>query len=120
MAVTAVVTILTSAASLPAGFVPPTLPAITAVAGDSYTVDLPIALADPSNETDGLNAVIAAAEGDFETVQAVARKLDVAQTIDANLTIRSLVRLNEDGTSDGKIFIDGTEVYRLNIKFDYQ
>lgn len=120
MAITAVATVLDSTASLPVGYVKPTLPVITKVAQDSYTVDLPISLADPATPTTGLNAVIGAAEADFESVQGVARKLDVAQTVDANLTIRSIVRLNTAGTSDGDIFIDGTEVYRCFITFEYQ
>ncbi len=120
MAVTATATILTSAASLPIGFVPPTLTPVTAVEEGEYTVDLPISLADPATPTTGLNAVIGAAEADFETVQAITQKLDVSQTITVNLTIRSCVRLNTAGTSDGNIFIDGTEVYRTFITFEYE
>lgn len=119
MAVTATVTILTTAASLPSGFTPPPLPPLAEEAEGSYSVDLPISLADAGSATTGLNAVIAAAKTDFQNVQAVRMKMDAALSIAVNVTIRTIIRLNTSGTSDGNIFITGTEVFRLDCTFKY-
>jgi len=119
MAVTASATITTGAASLPDAYVPPILTPIVATEEGKYTVDLAIALADPSTPSTGIANVLGAAETDFETVQAVNRKLDVAQTITANLTLRKVQRLNTLGVDDGNIFVAGTEVYRCTIDFEW-
>lgn len=116
MAVTATATVKSSATTIPEGYSIPSLPVIVAVEDGVYTTDISISNADASNAVTGITNVVGAVETDFEVTQAVTLKLDVAQTISANLTITSLTRVNEESS----IFITGTEVYRCVVSFEYQ
>ena len=114
MAISSTATIQTSAATLPAGYAPPVLPDLTVDADGLFTVDLPIALADPTPST-GVDNILAALETDFETVQSVELGLDATATINVNVTIVTLTR-----TNDSSIFSTGTEVYRCACKYEYE
>jgi hypothetical protein len=120
MAIVATASILTSAAELPSGYTPPTLPTLTVDEDGDYEVDLSISNADPADPNIGLNNVLGAAKTDFEGFQATKRGLDATKTINVNLLIRSVVRTNTQSPEDGGIFITGTEVYRCKIYFAYE
>lgn len=120
MAITATATILETACELPTGYTVPTLPSITKDADGIYTVDLSITNADAASATTGLGNVISASETDFETTQATALGLNSALTINANLTILKVERVNKQGTANGGIFITGTEVFRTTVRYEYE
>lgn len=116
MAVSATATINSNAGEIPNGFVPPILPAITPVEEGTYVVDLSIANADPIDPLIGIQNVLDSAATDFETVQAITFKLDVAQVINANLTITNIQRTN----TNSSIYVTGTEVFRCSIYYEYE
>ena len=108
MAITATATIGASAASLPTGYTPPTLPTITVQATESYTVDLAVTLADAASAPTGIANILAALVTDFTTTQAPRLGLDATATIAANVTAVTVTRVN---TNDS-IFITGVEKFR--------
>jgi len=116
MAITSTGTIATSAASLPTGYTPPTLPDLGAtVESTLYSTDVAISEADAVPAT-GVANIIAAVKTHFDgTYAAATLKLDVLLTINANLTLRKVIRTNT-GTS---IFTAGTEVYRCTVYCEY-
>ena len=107
-------------ATLPDGFTAPSVPTITPDAVDEYTVDLAISNADAADPTIGLNNIISAAEIQFTATRAAEIGLDATATIQANLIIRNINRLNDQGLNSGNIFITGTEVYRCFIRCEYE
>lgn len=121
MAIIATATILESAAKLPSGYTPPTLPTLAEVdeSGD-YSVDISISNSDPIDPNIGLANVIGAVKSDFESFQSTKRGLDATKTINVNLLIRSVIRTNTQSPEDGGIFITGVEVYRCKVYFEYE
>lgn len=120
MAITANVTILESAANLPSGYIIPSLPVIAPDADGEYSTDISVTKADPVSATQGLDNVLAEIKTLFETTEAINRALNPADTVNANLTVRSIQRLNTQGTENGGIFITGTEVFRCYVTFEYE
>lgn len=119
MAITTNGTILETAAALPTTYTPPTLPTITEDENGEYTVDIAISEADPATPATGIANVIAAVEAHFLATYAPSIGLDATATIVANLTLRTVQRVNTSGVEDGNIFIDGTEVFRTFVNYTY-
>jgi hypothetical protein len=118
MAITSEATIRTSAASLPSGYTPPVLtPLTTPLDNGQFIRDVAgtEANADPAV---GVANILLALETYFDGTFGPALKLDVAQTITANITVLKVDRINtEDSTS---IFGTGTEVFRCNCSYQYE
>lgn len=103
---------------LPAGYTNPSPSSITPVDGGSYTVDIPVAGVEDADPIVGAGQLITALQTDFNTVQAVALKLDALATVDVRMTVQRVIRLS-DG-DDSSVFQTGTLVFRCSINYEYQ
>lgn len=101
---------------LPSGYVPPTLPSIVKEAGGTYTTDVSISESDAANPVTSITNILAALESHFETTYGIDIGLDPTRTIDANLTVSSILRTN---TADS-IFLTGVEVFRCSVFYQYE
>jgi hypothetical protein len=116
MAITATVNFGPNVA-LPTGYTNPTLTPISSPVQGTYQVDTLATAANAVAATGAAN-VLAAIKTQFEGTYAISTlNMDATLTVTANLTINSIVRMN-DGDDTSK-FLAGTEQYRCVISYDF-
>lgn len=101
---------------LPSGYVPPALPSIQKEASGNYTVDIGVSDVLDLDPLIGIQNILDSLETHFEGTYGIDIGLDPTRTIDANLTVSSIVRTNTANT----IFLTGVEVFRCSVFYQYE
>ena len=102
--------------TLPVGYTNPTLPSITPVQTGAYTVDVTVASVQDASDVICAGNIVAAVQTDFTATQVGILNLDTTATIQVNLTISTITRM-DDGDDTGQ-FETGVLVYRMAITYD--
>lgn len=116
MAITATAKLGENADFPTTAFVNPTLPPIATPRKGGYTVD--IAQARNATENTATDALLAAVEADFVSVQGPFLKIEAALTTTAALIVQTTEALNTG--DDTSIYLTGSDVWRCRITFEYE